>query len=125
MPQLVAIKKSDGFKCNVKYFKCDWIPRRPEDYLINNALCLHIKEMIELQTGREVDGVKQVLILNKDDYNKVVTDSNVFAKVETIWLNQNMILSFDEMEPLKTKEFKYIPKEFFGHELREPEQSAT
>lgn len=113
------LKMSDGFKCNVKYFKCDWIPRRPEDYLLSNALCLHIKEMIELQTGREVDGVKQVLILNKDDYNKVVTDSNVFAKVETVWLNQNMILSSDEMEPLKAKGFKYIPREFFGHELRE------
>mgnify|MGYP000894290266 CR=1 FL=1 len=84
MPELVAIKKSDGFKCNVKYFKCDWIPRRPEDYLLSNALCLHIKEMIELQTGREVDGVKQVLILNKDDYNKIASDSNAFAKVETI-----------------------------------------
>ncbi len=113
------LKMSDGFKCNVKYFKCDWIPRRPEDYLLSNALCLHIKEMIELQTGREVDGVKQVLILNKDDYNKIVADSNLFAKVETVWLNQNMILSSDEMEPLKAKGFKYIPREFFGHELRE------
>lgn len=119
MPELVVIKKSDGFKCNVKYFKCDWIPRRPEDYLLSNALCLHIKEMIELQTGREVDGVKQVLILNKDDYNKIASDSNAFAKVETVWLNQNMILSPEEMKPLKAKGFKYIPREFFGHELRE------
>lgn len=119
MPELAKIKKADGFKCNVKYFKCDWIPRRPEDYLLSNALCLHIKEMIELQTGREVDGVKQVLILNKDDYNKVVLNPDVYEKIETIWLNQNMILSPEELELLKAKGFKYIPREFFGHELRE------
>lgn len=119
MPKLAKIKKADGFQCNVKYFKCDWIPRRPEDYLLSNALCLHIKEMIELQTGREVDGIKQVLILNKDDYNKAVSDPETLANVETIWLNQNMILSPEELEPLKAKGFKYIPREFFGHELRE------
>ena len=113
------LKMSDGFQCNVKYFKCDWIPRRPEDYLLSNALCLHIKEMIELHTGREVDGIKQVLILNKDDYNKAVSDPETLANVETIWLNQNMILSPEELEPFKAKGFKYIPREFFGHELRE------
>ena len=110
---------SDGFKCNVKYFKCDWTPRRPEDYLLSNVLCLHIKEMIELHTGREVDGVKQALILNKDDYNRIILDEANFDRVETIWLNQNMILSSEEMKPLKAKGFKYIPREFFGHELRE------
>lgn len=113
------IKMSDGFKCNVKYFKCDWTPRRPEDYLLSNVLCLHIKEMIELHTGREVDGVKQALILNKDDYNRIILDEANFDRVETIWLNQNMILSSEEMKPLKAKGFKYIPREFFGHELRE------
>lgn len=119
MPELAKIKKADGFKCNVKYFKCDWTPRRPEDYLLSNVLCLHIKEMIELHTGREVDGVRQALILNKDDYNRIILDKVIFDRVETIWLNQNMILSSEEMKPLKAKGFKYIPREFFGHELRE------
>lgn len=119
MPELAKIKKADGFKCNVKYFKCDWTPRRPEDYLLSNVLCLHIKEMIELHTGREVDGVKQALLLNKDDYNRIILEEANFARVETIWLNQNMILSSEEMKPLKAKGFKYIPREFFGHELRE------
>ena len=119
MPELAKIQKADGFQCNVKYFKCDWIPRRPEDYLLSNALCLHVKEMIELQTGREVDGVKQVLILNKDDYNKTVLNPDIYEKIETVWLNQNMVLSSEELEPLKAKGFKYIPREYFGHELRE------
>ena len=113
------INMSDGFTANVKYFKCDWTPRKPEDYLLSNALCLHIKEMIELQTAQEVDGVKNVLILNRDDFNKHILDVEAFKKVENIWLNQNMVLSVEEMRLLAQKGFKYIPREYFGQELRE------
>lgn len=110
---------SQGFKANVKYLKCDWTPRKPEDYLLSNALCLHIKEMIELQTGREIDGKKNVLILNRDDFNEYINNAEVYNGIENIWLNQNMILSSDEMKLLNEKGFKYIPREYFGQELRE------
>lgn len=118
-PELKHIKMADGFNANVKYLKCDWTPRKPEDYLLSNALCLHIKEMIELQTGREIDGKKNVLILNRDDFNRFILNEGIYNTIENIWLNQNMILSSEEMELLNEKGFKYIPREYFGQELRE------
>ena len=45
-PSLERLKLSDGFDTNVKYFRCTWTPRKPEDYLLSNVLCLHIKEII-------------------------------------------------------------------------------
>lgn len=62
----------DKFPSNLKYFKCDWTPRKPKDYLLINAPCLHIREMIELQHGIEIDYVNNVLILNKADFRKYV-----------------------------------------------------
>ena len=56
-----VITMSQGFNCNVKYFKCDWVERRPEDYLLSNALSLHIKEMIELQNFIDLDNEKYLL----------------------------------------------------------------
>lgn len=114
-----VLKMSDGFNTNVKYFKCEWTPRKPENYLLSNALCLHIKEMIELQTGKEIDGKKNVLILNKDDFDKYIGDAEMYTQVENVWVNQNIILSSGEIKLLAGKNFKYIPKEYFGHELRE------
>lgn len=114
-----TVKMSDGFVANVKYLKCGWTPRKPEDYLLSNALCLHIKEMIELQTGQEVDGKKNVLILNKDDFDKYIGNAEIYSRIENIWINQNMILTSDEVKSLAAKNLKYIPKEYFGHELRE------
>lgn len=110
---------SDGIPANLKYFKCDWTPRKPEDYLLSNALCLHIREMIELQHGIEVDNIKNVLILNKEDFRKYVTDNQNNSQIENIWVNQNIIFNSEEMERLNALGFKYIPREFFGQELRE------
>ncbi|MEE1375343.1 MAG: site-specific DNA-methyltransferase [Clostridia bacterium] len=110
---------SEGIETNLKYFKCDWTPRKPEDYLLSNALCLHIREMIELQRGVEIDNVRNVLILNKADFRKYVMDDAVYGQIENIWVNQNIIFNSEEMERLNALGFKYIPREFFGQELRE------
>ena len=113
------IPLSQGFECNVKFFKCDWTPRKPEEYLLSNALCLHIKEMIEIENAIEVDGEKNVLLLNKNDIRKNILDPIMYDKVQNIWLNQNIILNSEETKLLNRKGFRYIPREYFGHELRE------
>ena len=113
------IPMSDGFNANVKYFKCDWTPRKPEDYLLSNVLCLHIREMIELQNAIEVDNVKNVLILNKSDFRNTILNPDIYAQIEHIWVNQNIILNAEELKLLEAKGFKYIPREFFGQELKE------
>lgn len=110
---------SDGLPANLKYFKCSWTPRKPDDYLLSNALCLHIKEMIELQNAIEIDQNKNVLILNKDDFKKTILNSEIYDNIEKIWINQNILFKADEMELLNNKGFSYIPKGFFGQELKE------
>lgn len=113
------IPMADGFVANVKFFKCDWTPRKPEDYLLSNALCLHIREMIELQNHIEIDNKKYVLILNKSDFNKYVMDPEAYEQIEQIWVNQSIVLNSEELKLLRAKGFKYIPREYFGQELRE------
>ena len=113
------IPMSKGFQVNVKYYKCEWTPRKPEDYLLSNALCLHIKEMIELQNAIEVDNIKNVLILNKTDFKNTIMNPEILPKIEKVWVNQNIVFSADELKTLTAKGFKYIPKEFFGQELKE------
>ena len=118
-PSLSHLRMADGFEANVKYFKCDWTPRKPENYLLSNVLCLHIKEMIELQNSIEIDYINNVLILNKRDFKKYVLDESVFSLIKNMWVNQNIIFNSDELDRLNSIGFKYIPKEFFGQELRE------
>lgn len=118
-PILSKRKKSDWFKTNVKYFKCDWTPRKPEDYYLSNVLLLHIKEMIELENAVEIDGIKNVAILNRDDYKNFIENDEIYKKVENIWVNQNIIFDNKELEKMKKKNFKYIPVEYFWQELKD------
>ncbi|OUN62872.1 site-specific DNA-methyltransferase [Faecalitalea cylindroides] len=113
------IPMSIGFPCNVKYFKCDWTPRKPVDYLLSNVLCLHIREMIELQNAIEIDNIKNVIILNKNDFKRTVQNVEIYPQIENVWVNQNIIFNSYELKLLKTVGFKYIPREFFGQELKE------
>ena len=75
--------------------------------------------MIELQNAIEVDNMKNVLILNKDDFKHTILDADVRPHIEKVWVNQNIIFSTEELKALKEIGYKYIPREFFGQELRE------
>lgn len=118
-PSLSKIKLSDGFKANAKYLKCDWTPRKPEDYLLSNVLCFHVKEMIELEYAIEIDNEENVIIFNRDDFKKYIMDENCYSKIKNIWVNQNVIFDSEELKKLHQKDFKYIPREYFGQELKE------
>ena len=48
-------------------------------------------------------------ILNKEKYRII----------KKLWVNQNIIFSSDELKLLAEKGFKYIPREYFGQELKE------
>lgn len=110
---------SAGFNANVKYFKCGWTPRKPDDYLLSNILTLHVKEMIELEQAIEIDNEQNVIIFNKDDFKKYVTNEENYNRIKKMWVNQNIIFTSEEIELLNRKKFKYIPGEYFGQELKE------
>lgn len=112
------IKMSSGFEANVKYLKCDWMPRKPTDYLLSNALCLHIKEMLEIQNFIEIDNKENILVLNKNDFVNYVSNGEA-TSIKNIWVNQNIIFTSNELNLLKKLRYKTIPKEFFGEELKE------
>ena len=110
-------KEIEGIPSNLKYYKCDWTERHPEDYFLSNALCLHIKEMIELQNAIEINECKNLLLLNKSGIEKAMKLKK--EQIESIWLNQSIIVGKEEMKFLNEVGFKYIPREFFGQELKE------
>jgi hypothetical protein len=43
----------------------------------------------------------------------------IYVQIQNVWVNQNIVLNAEELKLLEAKGFRYIPREFFGHELRE------
>ena len=75
--------------------------------------------MIELEYAIEVDNERYVILFNRDDFNKYILDKERFDRIDKLWVNQNIIFSNEELFMLEKKNFKYIPKEYFGQELKE------
>lgn len=59
------------------------------------------------------------MILNKSDFRKTMLNPDVVQQVENVWVNQNIIFNSEELSVLESKGFEYIPREFFGQELKE------
>ena len=75
--------------------------------------------MIELQNAIEVDNDSNVIIFNKDDFKKYILNEEKYKRIKNLWVNQNIIFTSEELQKIYKKGFKYIPKEFFGQELKE------
>ena len=75
--------------------------------------------MIELQNAIEVDNVKNVLVLNRTDFKNYILNPEIYPKIDNVWVNQNIVFNSEELKLLEAKGFQYIPREFFGQELKE------
>ena len=69
----------------------------------------------------DVEGSKKLVALTVDfgDFKRTILSSDVRPHIERIWVNQNIIFSTEELKALKEIGYKYIPRDFFGQELRE------
>jgi len=109
---------SEGYVANLKYFKCDWMTRFPENEYLSNLLCAHISEMVELKTMATIDQIKNYVILNRAQLIEFISREDL-SKCENVWLNERVLVRPDEMKVLRRFNLRYLPKEFFGQELKE------
>lgn len=57
--------------------------------------------------------------LNKADFKNYILNPDIYPQIENVWVNQNIVLNSEELKLLEAKGFQYIPREFFGQELKE------
>ncbi len=112
---------NESFPANLKYYKCSWIDRYPLNHSLNSELIKHIKEMIELKYGINIDQSTHVVITSYSDYEKTVNDPSIVANIKHIWVNEKILVRFNNEEISKMKQIgmTYIPREFFSQELKE------
>lgn len=116
------IAMKDGFTCNVKYLKCDWVPRVSEDSLAEQ-LMEHIQEMIELEHGIEVDGNRIIVVLSEEDADEIEKNWNEYSQLSRIYMSKNVLLTTKQNELFNTVEMHTIPDYYFDIELKEVGES--
>lgn len=114
---------ADGFAANVKYFKCDWVPREPEERALTDLLFEHIKEMIELENAIELDGRHYIIVLTEEQADDVEQNWTEYPDLKGIYLSRNVLLTTEQNELFYSKPVHIIPDYYFNIELREVGES--
>jgi len=119
----ITIPLSNGFQCNVKFFKCDWVPRVSEDQYLADALMEHIKEMIELEHGIEVDDKQYLIILSEEEADAIEANWHQYTEVKRIFVSRNVLLTTKQNTLFDTVELHVIPDYYFDIEMKEVGES--
>ena len=74
--------KSKGFPANLKYYKTDFIPKIQDDAdnVLSDDLLNHIKEMVQLEHGIDIDNQKYHIILTDDDADRMEKEWDKYKK---------------------------------------------
>lgn len=114
---------SQGFDANVKFFKCDWVSRNPEDDNLTELLFEHIKEMVELENHIEVDNKNYAIVLDEETADFIENNWNDYCDLKGIYLSRNVLLTTSQNELFYTKPVNIIPDCYFNIEMREVGES--
>ncbi len=111
----------EGIPANLKYYRTDYIPKSSEnvDYSVSDELMKHIKEMIQLENGVDVDGKNYLLILTDEDADEIETKKDIVANCKGIYIASDVLLTSSQEKLFSDVMMKQIPDYYFEEELRE------
>lgn len=114
-------KVKPALEFNLKYYKTDFIPKvsDKEDYSVTDELLKHIKEMIQLENGINVDGENYLIILTDDDADELEKHTDIVEKCKGIYISNDVFLTSSQEKLFSGVSLKQIPDYYFEDELRE------
>lgn len=110
-----------GTPANLKYYKTEFISKFSdhEDYSVSDELLKHIKEMIQLENGINVDGKNYIIILSDDDADELEKQPELIRKCKGIYISNDVFLTSSQEQLFAGVVMKQIPDYYFEDELRE------
>lgn len=115
-------KYSDGIQSNLKYYRCNYIPRiNTETENLHNNLLINIKNLIQLENGIEIDDNKIRVYLNEDELDRFSTNEKELEICEKIYISSDILLTSEQENIFENNniEVYIIPEYYFEDEIME------
>ena len=106
---------------NLKYYKTDFIPKiqDDEDNVLSDDLLNHIKEMVQLEHGIDIDNQKYHIVLTDDDADRMEKEWDKYKECKALYISKNVLLTTSQNVLFSSVEINTIPDYYFESELRE------
>ncbi len=86
---------------------------------VSEELLSHIKEMIQLEHGIQVDGSKYLILLKDEDADKLEQKWDEYIEIKALYVSRNVLFTTKQNTLFKNIEIHIIPDDYFKFELQE------
>ncbi len=107
----------DGIPANLKYYRTDFVSKESED--VSDELLKHIKEMIQLEHGIQVDGSKYLILLTDEDADELELKWDEYSEIKALYVSRNVLFTSKQNVLFTNVEIHIIPDDYFKFELQE------
>lgn len=108
---------SDGIPANLKYYRTDFVPKSV--YEMQDNLLSHIREMVQLEHGINLDNRQYVIIMSDDEADELEENWSEYPDLKGIYMSSDVLLTAAQQSLFEGIELNIIPEYYFEEELRE------
>ena len=112
---------SDGIPANLKYYRTDFVPKSV--YEMQDGLLDHIREMVQLEHGIDLDDRQYVIIMDDDAADELEENWDEYPELKGIYMSSDVLLTGTQQALFDGVELNVIPEYYFEAELREAGQA--
>ncbi len=112
----------ENYKAGLKYYKIDYLPINERMYYeYANELLAHIRELVELENGINIDGNTNVaIVLTEEELVEFLSDKEKVTACQKIYIGHDVLPDFDQQNILDYNqiEINIIP-DYYYRDLQE------
>lgn len=107
----------EGIPANLKYYRTDFVSKYSDS--LTDELLDHIKEMIQLEHGINLDGNQYLLVLTDEEADALEQHWDEYKDVKALYVSRNVLFTTEQNMLFGNVDIHIIPDDYFKFELQE------
>ena len=107
----------EGIPANLKYYRTDFGSKYSD--CLTDGLLDHIKEMIQLEHGINLDGNQYLLVLTDEEADALEQHWDEYKDVKALYVSRNVLFTTEQNMLFGDVDIHIIPDDYFKFELQE------
>ena len=107
----------EGIPANLKYYRTDFVSKYSDS--LTDELLDHIKEMIQLEHGINLDGNQYLLVLTDEEADALEQHWDEYKDMKALYVSRNVLFTTEQNMLFGDVDIHIIPDDYFKFELQE------
>lgn len=114
---VTVFDKLHGIPANLKYYKTDFVSKNNDS--VSEKLLSHIKEMIQLEHGIDIDNKEYLIVLSEDEADSLESNWANYPNLKGLYVSHDVLFTKKQNTLFSEVPIYIIPDDYFKFELQE------